>query len=203
MASPIALWQLIAGGLIISSMAPPAAAQGSPELSRTLASQVAAEGSLAWSTHRLSWRNFHGRPRLGTSTAAQTSSGVTYVVECHGERFRYAVLATFSPAESWVRPDIPPHRAASPRTLKHEQTHFDITEVFARRLRRAFSTVQAICPSHPKNARKLFERLSRESQSIQEQYDQETAHGTALDAQARWSRAVAASLDSLGGFRQE
>lgn len=202
MAPPIALWQLIAGGLI-SSLALPAQAQSSPDLARTLARQVAAEGSLAWTTHRLSWKHFHGRPRLGTSTAAQTSSGVTYVVECHGERFRYAVLATFSPAESWVRPDIPPHRTASPRTLKHEQTHFDITELFARRLRRAFSSVRDICPSHPRDARKLFDRLSRESQSMQEQYDQETAHGTALDAQARWSRAVAASLDSLGGFRQE
>lgn len=128
---------------------------------------------------------------------------MTYIVECHGERFRYAILATFSPAESWVRPDIPPHRTASPRTLRHEQTHFDLTEVFARRLRRAFSTVQGICPDHPKDARKLFDRLSRESQSKQKQYDQETAHGTALEAQSRWSRAVAASLDSLGGFRQE
>jgi Bacterial protein of unknown function (DUF922) len=194
---------LVAGTLIASSAASPTGAQASPEIARSLAVRVAAEGSLAWSAHHLSWKDFRGRAKLGTATAAQTSSSVTYIVECHGEGFRYAVLATFSPAESWVRPDIPPHRTSSASTLKHEQTHFDITEVFARRLRRAFSTARGLCPKHPKDARKLFDRLSRESQATQNRYDDETAHGTVPEAQDRWTRAVAASLDSLGGFRQE
>lgn len=194
---------LLAGGLIASSLASPSGAQASPEIAHRLTARVAAEGSLVWSTHHLSWKDFRGRAKLGTSTAAQTSSGVTYIVECHGERFRFAVLATFAPTESWVRPDIPPHRTASTRTLRHEQTHFDITEVFARRLRRTFSTARGLCPDRPKDARKLFDRLSRESQAMQELYDDETAHGTAVDAQGRWSRAVATSLDSLGRFRQQ
>jgi hypothetical protein len=194
---------VVAGGLVSGFRATPTVAQVSPELVRTLAAQVKAESSLAWSTRALSWKDFHGRAKLGTSTAAQTASGVSYIVECHGENFRFAALSTFSPSESWVRPDIPPHRVASHRTLKHEQTHFDITELFARRLRKAFLTAEGICPNRPKDARKLFDRLSRESQSMQEQYDEETAHGTALDVQARWSRAVASSLDSLGDYRQE
>jgi hypothetical protein len=192
------IWLLAAAGLLLRPVF-----DDSEELARRLTRQVKAEGSLIWSTQRLSWKQFHGKPKLGTSTAAQTSSGVTYIVECHGEKFRYAVLATFSPVESWVRPDIPTNRTASPRTLKHEQTHFDITEVFARRLRKAFEGTTGLCPEHPKDARKVFDRLSRESQETQDRYDDQTAHGMALDSQTRWNRSVAAGLDSLTKYRQE
>lgn len=173
------------------------------KLIRQLTRQVKAEGSLIWSPRRLTWKEFHGTPRLRTATAAQTSSGVTYIVECRGKQFDYAVLATFSPVESWVRPDIPLNRTASPRTLKHEQAHFDVTELFARKLRKAFESVTDICPDHPKDARKLFDRFSREAQHTQDQYDDETAHGMALDSQARWSREIAASLDSLARYQQD
>lgn len=173
------------------------------ELLQRLTRQVKAEGSLIWSSRRLNWKDFHGKPRLGTATAAQTSSGVTYIVECHGERFRYAVLATFSPVESWVRPDIPGNRNANARTLKHEQTHFDITEIFARKLRKSFEGATGLCPDRPKDARKLFDRLSEESQDIQSRYDNETAHGMSFDAQTRWTRSVEAGLDSLKQYRQD
>jgi hypothetical protein len=175
----------------------------SPELLRSLADQVKAEGSRIWSARQLGWKDFHGSPRLGTSTAAQTSSGVTYLVECRDRRFRFAVLATFSPTESWVRPDIPPHRKASGRTLKHEQIHFDITEIFARRLRQAFAGASGLCPHRLNDARKIFDRLARDSGHLQERYDKETAHGMVQEAQLRWSRTVASSLDSLARFRQE
>ncbi len=184
---------------LLSAAAPSTA----DELMDRLAKQVKAEGSLIWSARRLTWKEFHGKPRLGTSTAAQTSSGVTYIVECHGERFRHAVLATFSPVESWVRPDIPSNRNANARTLKHEQTHFDITEIFARKLRKAFEGATGICPDRPKDARKIFDRLSRESQDIQQRYDQETAHGMSFDAQSRWSRSVATGLDSLSEYSKD
>lgn len=192
-------------GFLLTALAlllAPGAAE-SDELHERLARQVKAEGSLVWSTHRLSWKDFRGKPRLGTSTAAQTSSGVTYLVECHGERFGFAVLATFAPVESWVRPDIPSNRSANTRTLRHEQTHFDITEIFARKLRRAFEDARDFCPDHPRDARKLFDRLSRESQDIQDRYDRETAHGMSFDAQTRWSRSVEAGLDSLAKYRRE
>jgi hypothetical protein len=181
----------------------PAAAQMSPQLLGSLRDQVKAEGSRSWSPRQLGWPDFHGSPRLGTSTAAQTSSGVTYLVECRDRRFRYAVLATFSPTESWVRPDIPPHRKASRSTLKHEQIHFDITEIFARRLRQAFAGASRLCPGRLNDARKIFDRLSRDSQKMQERYDKETGHGLVQEAQLRWSRAVGSSLDSLAGYRQE
>lgn len=190
--------RLLTAAVLLAQPAP-----DSEELLQRLTKQVKAEGSLIWSTRRLTWKEFHGKPRMGTSTAAQTSSGVTYIVECHGDEFRYAILATFSPVESWVRPDIPPNRKATVHTLKHEQTHFDITEVFARRLRKAFESATGFCPNHPKDARKVFDRLSRESQDTQSRYDDETAHGMSLDAQTRWSRSVGASLDSLAKYRGE
>ncbi len=99
--------------------------------------------------------------------------------------------------------DIPGNRNANARTLKHEQTHFDITEIFARKLRKSFEGATGLCPDRPKDARKLFDRLSEESQDIQSRYDNETAHGMSFDAQTRWTRSVEAGLDSLKQYRQD
>lgn len=173
-------------------------AQSAPELGRTLREQAAGDGLLVWSAKdRPEWEDFRGNPRLGTPTAAETSSGVTYVVQCRGRRLGFAVLATFSPTESWVRPDIPGNPRGGPQSLRHERTHFDLTELFARRLRRALSGLERACPDPRDHARRVFDRLAEGSRREQERYDSETAHGMARDAQARWERQVRDSLNAL------
>jgi Bacterial protein of unknown function (DUF922) len=184
--------------LLAASTAP---AQTRSDLAVTLDSQVTAEGGIPWSAKHLpGWPDFRGRPRTGTTIAAQTSSSVTYLLQCRGDRLSFAVLAVFSPSESWVRPDIPTSPNGSVATLRHERTHFNITELFARRLRQAFVQARSICPAGRKEARRAFDRLSQASNAAQDRYDRETAHGMAPDAQARWDREVAAALDSLARY---
>ena len=175
--------------------------QSPTRLSGTLRKQVAEEGLLVWSRKEPpSWKDFRGPARRGTTTAAQTSSGVTYLIQCRSSHLGFAVLATFSPRESWVRPDIPGNSAASRQSLRHERTHFDITELFARRLRRALAAAERICPGREDNVRKMFDGLADDSRHEQERYDRETAHGMSRDAQARWERLVRARLDSLARY---
>ena len=180
-----------------------AAAQSAADLARRLRSQVSEEGLLVWSARSPPrWRDFRGPPALGTVTAAQTSSGVTYLLQCAGPRLEVAVLATFTPSASWVRPDIPRDPIAGPESLRHERTHFDLTELFARRLRRDLSTLGRACPGREGGTRRVFDRLAEESRREQERYDRETAHGMARDAQLRWERQVRDSLDSLGRYAE-
>jgi hypothetical protein len=177
--------------------------QSQGSLANTLRGQVADEKLLGWSAGAPpSWNEFRGTPTLGTPTAAQTSSGVTYLIQCRGRSLRFAVLATFSPKASWVRPDIPGDSLAGPRSLRHERTHFDLSELFARRLRRAFARLDRACPGREDEVRRVFDRLAEESRAEQERYDRETAHGMAGDVQARWERQVQRSLRSLGGYAE-
>jgi hypothetical protein len=176
-------------------------AQTASDLLRQAEGMARSGGNLPWdSTAPLVWTQFRGQPQPAYFTAAQTSSAVTYQVGCLGPETRFAVLATFSTTDSWVRPDIPKDSIASPQILRHERTHFDLTEVFARELRRALATTPGLCPTNLGGARQLFDSLRTVSNALHSRYDEETAHGTRVDSQAAWSARVRAHLDSLAGY---
>lgn len=188
--------------LTVPGLTATASAQSPDDLHHQLEADAIKDGDYPWSVDRaLAWTDFRGKPRLGTPTAARTSTSVTYQVGCNGSEFRYAVLASFGPAESWVRPDVPPHPVGSARTLMHERAHFDLSEIFARELRHQFAQAEGLCPDNLRGARILFDSISGASVARQTQYDEDTAHGMRLEPQAVWERWVAARLDSLDTFR--
>lgn len=177
-------------------------AQSVLELRQEAEAHARAGGNLPWAPDfRLTWSDFRGQPQSSYFTAAQTSSDVTYVIGCNGRETRFVVLATISTTESWVRPDITRDSTASAQTLRHEQTHFDMSEILARELRQTLTSAAGnLCPSHLQTARQIFDSLSGVSKALQARYDEETEHGRQLDQQASWSRWVTARLDSLSAY---
>ncbi len=198
--SPLALrLSLFAFHLVV--FASQAAAQSSADLADSLRKHAAHDHAIPWSAaQRLEWQDFRGRPGSTSSTAAETASGIGYMLQCRDGELSFAVLATFSKEESWVRTDVPGSATASAGTLRHERTHFDISELFARRLRQALSSAHDICPHHTKDARRTFEQLRSASEAMQKGYDRDTAHGTASAPQAAWEKRVRAGLDSLSRY---
>lgn len=185
-------------GVVIASGS---AAQTTQQLAREALEHAKAGGQFAWdATRPLTWSDFRARPHAGLFKAAETVSTVTYLIGCLGPETRFTVLTTFSTMESWVRPDVRADPAASDAMLRHEQTHFDITELFGRELRRALGAEGGLCPHDLARARALFDSLSTASRQLQDRYDRETGHGTLPDRQAEWSQAMVARLASLEAY---
>lgn len=186
-------------GLMVPALSTSARAQSSAALADTLARQASQRSELTWSaSHPITWSNFRGLSKPKGSTAAETASGVTYSVECDGSEKHFAVLATFSPADSWVRLDVP-KSPASEQILRHERTHFNITELFARQVRNELASSPERCPQWVKEAGQIFSRLKQHFDGIQSRYDRETAHGVRSGPQAEWNKLVTAQLDSAAG----
>jgi len=74
--------------------------------------------------------------------------------------------------------------------LNHEQLHFDITEVFARKLYGEAALLKDEPGDIPAKAKELFNRINSECEKMQEQYDDETQHGTVIDRQTAWNKKV-------------
>ena len=62
----------------------------------------------------------------------------------------------------------------SARILRHEQTHFDLTEVYARRMRRFFEELYNPCGRPEEELPDVGERFVREEADAQRRYDNET-----------------------------
>src|SRR5687767_2000030 len=83
---------------------------------------------LRWSsTRKLAWSDYKGRPDPASDAAASTTTylGIDYHFSNNG--FTYKIDSRFSKTRSWGL-----HKTEY--ILSHEQGHFDIAEVYARKL---------------------------------------------------------------------
>lgn len=147
-------------------------------------------GAFPWADDRpLTWSDFGGPPDVASPAVALSVYVLTYDVGCEAGVFRARVLSSFLPRVSWVRTA---HLldARADRTLHHEQRHFDLSEVQARRARLALRALSDPCTRSDEALDAMLEDFGRRDAALQAQYDRETAHGTDLAAQARWDRTI-------------
>ena len=150
------------------------------------------ETTIAWSEHRkLTWDDFKGEPDLVNfpNALAVTNSGMSYESErqlfTNGKVFIQSMFNTY---QSWVLPE-----GRTEYVLRHEQIHFDLTEIYTRKLRKAFQDAN-ITSSDAYEARQIFDKISSELSMKQEQYDAETIRGERTDIQEKWEAIVVIEL---------
>lgn len=171
-------------------------------LPMTIRNQLAAHDAVPWSaTRRLTWNDFQGIAPTRGDESALTSYSLFHGAICSGKTFEFRVVAAFLPRQSWVRPAILASAAEGSRTLRHEQTHFDLSEVHARRMRRYFSELFQPCMKTPEELEALAQRYVREETAAQRRYDEETNHGRMAKKQTEWDAEVGRLLTSLGKFQ--
>jgi hypothetical protein len=154
----------------------------------------AAAAPIPWSaTRRLTVADFLGRPN--TPLAASTSSDIKANIGCTDFVFNGSAQATFDPNTSWFRD--PKH--ATEALLRHEQLHFDITEIYARKLRQKMVAFKqtADCgklqPAFNNLTKSVYTEWGRE----EARYDQQSNHGLNAAQQAAWEQQVQQRLEQL------
>jgi hypothetical protein len=193
---------LIAAGLVTAcASAPTARTVKEPTLNETISSQMAKHQAFPWALRRLlTWADFKGSPPRESQAAAETAYTLFYGVRCVGQKFEFRVVAAFRPNDSWVRPAVVKNTADSSRALRHEQTHFDISEVHARRMRRYFAELVAPCRTSTGDLADAAERFISDERNAQAQYDKETDHSRSAAPQARWDKEIDNQLLTLSRY---
>jgi len=173
-----------------------------PTLAETVDAQIAKEDAIVWAQRRpLVWADFRAEPPADAgAVAAETGYSLIHGAACTRSTFEFRVVAAFRPRDSWVRLGVLRTPLDSTRALRHEQTHFDLTEVHARRLRRYFAELMAPCRASTGDLSAMADRIGRDEKAAQAQYDAETANGRTLAQQARWEKDVASQLAALAKY---
>jgi len=153
-----------------------------------LRGDLADDHAFQWSATRpLTWSDFQGTPPTEGSEGAKTSYTLYYAWKCRGETFEFRAIAGFRSRESWVKAVVRNDATQQRTILGHEQTHFDLAEVHARRIRRAFADLTGPCARSDSELSALAQRLAQEEKVEQRRYDAETNHGLVAARQAAWS----------------
>ena len=154
-------------------------------------SELEGKNRLDWSAEdRLSWNDFQAKPdRDSWRIAAITSSVIQYRYYCEDGLLNHTVKSIFLKDESWVK-----DKARTENYLAHEQLHFDITEVFARNLRKELSKRTFKC-NQAKDFEKAIDKVLKEWKATQIKYDRETEYSLDKSAQKEWIDMIGEILD--------
>lgn len=151
------------------------------------------EGSIPWSaSKRLEWSDFKAQLPPDASSAATTASGISYTYSAnimhHEVELDFEVTAYFYPNESWYKPTL-----ASENLLQHEQLHFDISELFARKMR--LKLRQTTFTENVKTEiRKIYRETLKELSDFQDKYDWETNFSRNEEMQKQWNTRIREAL---------
>ncbi len=146
--------------------------------------------SFVWSPARvIDWSDFRGAPNMASKAAAMTAYSITSEARCDEGRFTFRVESYFLPTRSWVKSAHLLERA-SDRTLQHERTHFDLSEVQARRARAGLGALASPCELPDAARDRLVAPYLAGDATVQAQYDRETINGTHGPRQAEWDQRV-------------
>ena len=143
----------------------------------------------------LSWGDFQGTPDYHCGYGAITSSGIEYHCVTKGTTFRISARSEFFKNESWVK-----EMAMDSTGLKHEQGHFDIAEVYARKFRKAISETSLSIFNFTYKLKNLYNANIKAWGYEEDLYDIETDHHRNMAKQYLWNERIALELNQLKNY---
>lgn len=150
---------------------------------------------IAWSaTDPLVWTDFSGPVDEESPMTAHTRSRWEVTWDCAAGTFELKATALFDKEGSWRKSD------AFADLLAHEQLHFDIAELYARKLRRHFALLPDPCAMDNDEIRAEVAEIREDWHACEERYDAETDHSRDREAQARWAAEIRQQLQALARY---
>ncbi|TRO65274.1 DUF922 domain-containing protein [Christiangramia sabulilitoris] len=151
---------------------------------------------IKWQANRpLSWNDFKAKPDYTNSYSANTNSGFsyswTYSTASGKPVLEHEVHTNFYPGKSWVK-DVQDKEYL----LAHEQLHFDISELHARKLRRE---LENYIPGRNirQDLKKIYNSIEAQRVAMQNKFDRETSHSANKVAEEKWRDFVSKELEKL------
>jgi hypothetical protein len=147
---------------------------------------------------KLEWSDFKGKIDESNPYFANTMSYTKYayqpIVNNGVFTLTFTIENSFDQKQSWSRKD-----KQTPALLAHEQLHFDISELFARKLMVAFNSFK-YSANYQSEVSKIFAQNVKEKRAMQEKYDTETNHSINKEKQQEWETYVKEQLKQIPSY---
>lgn len=151
------------------------------------------ENAIVWNeTQPLQWFDFAGPINDSSRFDAESFAEVKYNYQFNNARdFYFDVFANFNKNISWCKKEY-----RTQALLKHEQIHFDIAALYAKKLKEAFNNYH-YSKDYKKEILQIFNQKRTEYHFMQQQYDEETNHSLNKVRQKDWEKFITEELNEL------
>lgn len=140
--------------------------------------------------HQLEWRDFRGTPDLPGSHQALTAYEIRFDVSLNAGKLKFIVECNFVKNKSWVKKKS----LNNAYLLRHEQLHFDLAEIYARKMRKQLAEENITVHNLQEKADQIYETNWKALVKIQRMYDMETDHSINTAAQEKWDKKITKML---------
>lgn len=147
---------------------------------------------IAWEkNYELDWDDFNGRANRTSSLDAYTMLGISLeVIGQKDGKVDMGVFGYFEKNKSWVKPG-----EKTVHLLSHERKHFDLCEVYRRKLIKKLETKKSYdYESFSSEVGKMFNENFEQYTKEQERYDEETHHSQKKELQIKWNKFITKEL---------
>ncbi|HVG12571.1 MAG TPA: DUF922 domain-containing protein [Flavisolibacter sp.] len=143
---------------------------------------------IPWTEERLlTWDDFQSKPQRRSDAVASTSTSLGLTYKLTSGALTYDITCAFSKAKSWgtLKTDY---------ILAHEQGHFDITEIYARKLHHALAAYKVKSKTYQQDIARIYQQTVKEKEHLQQLYDNQSDHSRNKKVQANWEEIIDALL---------
>lgn len=155
------------------------------------------QAQINWADGKLKWTDFSGPIPSSSKFDALTHSTISLDFEGQNIILNFDIKSQFNPSKSWKKEGVDAY------ILKHEQGHFDITEYYARVLRKNLKTYKyksfaTIAP----DVQRMFNEASKAANEMQVKYDADTNHSINRKKQAKWNKKIQKLLSKTSSYKK-
>jgi hypothetical protein len=142
---------------------------------------------------KLSWSDFKAPIDQSSPNAALTSTIMKYDMSYNSnDGLTFHIHCQFDKNTSWVR-------VKTDYILSHEQGHFDIAEIYARKFNKALKEYKPTSEIK-KDINKIYQQTIHEFHDRQVQYDKETNFSINKPEQEEWLKKISSELKELAAY---
>lgn len=141
---------------------------------------------------KIVWEDFQGyKPKDNTFFANISTKILIEYTIAPNESPNYYVKATMNRSQSWKEGNL------SQKLLQHEQLHFDICELYARKIRKSVDSLRKEKVIGTLTYDSLIHAHLRMEKARNNLYDLETNHSTNIEKQFEWDEKIRRELVGL------
>ena len=152
---------------------------------------------IIWNKDRkLVWSDYKGKPQKRFVAASTVYSLGRKVLKKEDGTIVARIQAYFYCEDSWKKDDW-----INDDVLAHEQKHFDIVELFSRKMRKQITGMTFLNFSDAeKKVDAMYGLYNEQMDKFQDQYDEETDGSMNGDAQRKWNKNIMAEIEALADY---
>jgi hypothetical protein len=153
--------------------------------------QSHSQDTLRWSSlHKLRWEDFKGQTDTLSGHSAVSDIQLKYSFSNKNSKLTSKIFCFFNKNNSWVKD-------SSDQGLIHEQGHFDIGEIFARKFRKQVTSYQFNSPTINHEFKNMANQIKKEETVMDSMYEKQTDYHRDSTNQIKWNRQIANELTLL------